>query len=87
VLWKPPYRADVTGALKPGANRVEVRVTNLWVNRLVGDAQAGATSRYAFTDFRHVTKDSPLVESGLLGPVRLEAATGGAAARVTKDRE
>jgi len=37
VLWKPPYRVDVTGILKPGANALEVGVTNLWVNRLIGD--------------------------------------------------
>ncbi len=39
ILWKPPFRADITGAAKAGANRLEVRVTNLWVNRLVGDEQ------------------------------------------------
>jgi hypothetical protein len=37
VLWKPPYRVDVTEALKAGANDVEIRVTNLWVNRMIGD--------------------------------------------------
>jgi hypothetical protein len=39
VLWKPPFRVDATGALKPGANELEIRVTNLWVNRLIGDEQ------------------------------------------------
>lgn len=39
VLWKPPYRADVTGILRPGTNELEVRVTNLWVNRMIGDEQ------------------------------------------------
>jgi len=37
VLWKPPYRVDVTGVLRPGANSLEVRVTNLWPNRMIGD--------------------------------------------------
>jgi hypothetical protein len=37
ILWKPPFRADVTDALRAGANRLEVRVTNLWPNRLIGD--------------------------------------------------
>ena len=73
ILWKPPFRADVTEALRPGANRIEVRVTNLWANRMIGDLQPGATKTYTFTDFRPFTKDSPLLESGLLGPVRLEA--------------
>lgn len=39
VLWKQPFRIDVTGALKPGRNELEIRVTNLWVNRLIGDAK------------------------------------------------
>jgi hypothetical protein len=86
VLWKPPYRADVTSALKPGTNRVEARVTNLWTNRLIGDAQPGVAKTYTFTDFRPVTKDTPLLESGLLGPVRLESVTTGAApTRVSKE--
>lgn len=38
VLWKKPFRLDITGALQDGANELEVRVTNLWVNRLIGDA-------------------------------------------------
>ena len=41
ILWKAPFRVDVTGALKPGANTLEIRVTNLWVNRLIGDQQPG----------------------------------------------
>jgi hypothetical protein len=76
VLWKPPYRADITPALTRGPNRIEVRVTNLWPNRMIGDLQPGATRTYTFTDFRPFTKDSPLLESGLLGPVQLEAVQG-----------
>jgi len=37
ILWKPPYSVDVTGALKAGENILEVKVTNLWPNRLIGD--------------------------------------------------
>lgn len=39
ILWKPPFRVDVTGIARPGANRLEVHVTNLWINRLIGDEQ------------------------------------------------
>ncbi len=37
ILWKPPYRADITELVRPGANHVEIEVTNLWPNRLIGD--------------------------------------------------
>jgi hypothetical protein len=40
VLWKRPFRLDVTSALKPGDNALEIRVTNLWANRVIGDATA-----------------------------------------------
>jgi hypothetical protein len=39
VLWKPPFHIDITAAAKTGANRLVVKVTNLWPNRLIGDEQ------------------------------------------------
>jgi hypothetical protein len=75
ALWKPPYAVDVTGVLKPGRNRLEVKVTNLWTNRVVGDAQPSASRRYTFIGYPQLTKEMPLRESGLLGPVRLHAVT------------
>src|SRR5207244_12193549 len=75
VLWKTAFQADVTGALKPGTNRVEIKVTNLWPNRMIGDLQPSAAKRYTFTDYKPYTKDSPLLESGLLGPVTLSLVT------------
>jgi hypothetical protein len=45
ILWKPPYRLDVTGAVKAGDNALEVKVTNLWVNRLIGDEQLPEDSK------------------------------------------
>lgn len=73
ILWKPPFRVDVTDALKPGPNRIEVKVTNLWPNRMIGDRQPGA-ARYTFTDYWPYKQDSKLLESGLLGPVTVSAA-------------
>jgi hypothetical protein len=39
ILWKPPYRLAITGLVNPGANELEVKVTNLWINRMIGDEQ------------------------------------------------
>jgi hypothetical protein len=39
LLWKPPYRLDVTEALRRGENLLEIKITNLWPNRLIGDEQ------------------------------------------------
>jgi hypothetical protein len=70
-LWKPPFRVDVTDYVKPGTNMLEVKVTNLWPNRLIGDADLPETNRVAVTTYNPYRKDSPLLESGLIGPVRL----------------
>jgi hypothetical protein len=75
ILWKAPFEADVTDVLKAGVNRLEVKVTNLWPNRMIGDLQPSAAKRYTFTDYKPYTKDSPLLESGLLGPVTLSTVT------------
>ena len=45
VLWKPPFRVDISAALRKGANRLEIRVTNLWVNRLIGDSALPETGK------------------------------------------
>lgn len=77
ILWKPPFQADVTAALKPGNNRLEVKVINLWPNRIIGDQQPNATNHYTWlnANYKPFTNTSPLLESGLLGPVRLVRAT------------
>jgi len=110
VAWHAPFRVDVTKALKPGKNTLEVDVTNTWANRLIGDEQEPEdsthylvdqkafkdreggyfvgrmltafpdwilenkprpTTRQTFSTWNYFTKDSPLLASGLLGPVTL----------------
>jgi hypothetical protein len=71
VVWHAPYRVDVTGVLKPGANELSIQVVNAWVNRLIGDQQPGAT-KYTFADVKPYKANSPLLPSGLLGPVSVE---------------
>lgn len=75
LVWHPPYRIDVTSALKPDANALAIKVTNLlWVSRLIGDKQPGA-KQYTFTVLPTYKADAPLRESGLLGPVRIVGET------------
>lgn len=69
TVWHAPYRVDVTSALKPGANELSIKVTNAWVNRLIGDQQPEATTKYTFTTVKPYKANSPLLPSGLLGPV------------------
>jgi hypothetical protein len=104
ALWKPPFRIDVTDAVRAGDNLLEVQVTNLWPNRLIGDEHLPAENQYtvnafgweggidklpdwyregrskppggrvAFTTWKHYAADTPLLESGLLGPVLIRGA-------------
>ena len=95
ILWNAPFRVEATEALRAGDNLLEVQVTNLWVNRMIGDEQLSEDSdrnpdgslkswpqwllegkqspagRHTFATYRVWKKDSPLQESGLLGPVKL----------------
>ena len=73
VLWSAPFRADVSGKLKPGTNRLQVKVVNLWANRIIGDAALPPEKRRTQTNITQLKKDTPLEPSGLLGPVRLLA--------------
>jgi hypothetical protein len=68
IVWHSPYRVDATAALKPGKNKIVVKATNAWVNRLIGDQQPNAT-KVTFTVIHPYKANSPLLPSGLLGPV------------------
>jgi hypothetical protein len=91
VVWKKPYRVDLTGVLHPGANTVQITVTNLWVNRLIGDAQPDAMTKYTFTTRNPYKAQSKLLPSGLMGPVEIirteAAAMGGPRAQARPERE
>jgi hypothetical protein len=75
IVWAPPFRVNLTAALKPGANALEIDVVNFWPNRLIGDAALPADQRRTRTNVRQLTAKTPLVESGLLGPVQLGLTT------------
>jgi hypothetical protein len=102
VIWCAPWRVDITAAVSPKNNFLEITVANLWPNRLIGDEQLPPdaefdqggrllrwpdwllkgeprpeTGRYAFAAWRHFSKDSALLPSGLLGPVTLKTQHAG----------
>lgn len=68
--WFAPDRVEISRQVRAGSNSVEVRVANLWVNRLIGDVQPGA-ERVSFTAAPTYMPDAPLRPAGLIGPVRL----------------
>jgi hypothetical protein len=72
VVWAPPFRVKVTGALKPTGNLLEVEVVNFWPNRIIGDQSLAPEQRLTRTNIRKLTGDTPLMDSGLLGPVTLQ---------------
>lgn len=71
IVWKTPFRVNVTEALKQGENVLEVKVTNLWVNRLIGDQQPSTKTKVTYTTQAFYQANSPLLPSGLLGPVKI----------------
>ncbi|KAA3614215.1 MAG: hypothetical protein DWQ01_00500 [Planctomycetota bacterium] len=72
IVWKPPYAVDVSKRLLPGENVLRCEVANTWHNRLVGDSALSQEKRITRTNIRGPFRpDTPLLESGLLGPVRL----------------
>ena len=74
TVWKAPYRLDIGPLVHRGRNSLDIRVADLWVNRLIGDAQPGAT-KITYTSMPTYTAAAPLRPSGLLGPVTLLKAT------------
>ena len=70
TAWHAPYRLDIGSAVQRGRNQIEIRVADLWVNRLIGDAQPGAT-KITWTSGPTYRADAPLRPSGLMGPVVL----------------
>ena len=84
IVWTDPWSVELTGTLLPGANELEIDVTNTWVNRLIGDAALPPPKRITKTNlalqsgkrtlkaYQGFASDDPLMTAGLLGPVRLE---------------
>jgi hypothetical protein len=71
IVWTPPFRVPLSPALRNGENRLTIEVVNFWPNRLIGDAGLPPEQRRTRTNIRKFGPDTPLMRSGLFGPVRL----------------
>lgn len=71
IVWRKPFSVNITKAITAGNDILEIKVTNLWVNRLTGDMQSGVTKKITYTTMPFYRADSPLKPSGLMGPVRI----------------
>ena len=71
IVWCPPFRVEISGVVKPGENKLDVEVVNFWPNRIIGDAGLQPDQRLTQTNIRNLKANTPLMESGLLGPVRI----------------
>jgi hypothetical protein len=75
VLWSAPWQMDITSAVKPAGNELEIDVIDLWANRVIGDLKQPKEKRYTKTHdafrFNMITKDTPLLDAGLLGSVNV----------------
>lgn len=78
LVWKPPYRVDVTAAARAGRNALEVAVTNQWSNRILGDRLVPEDERVLnATGSGFGAPPTAPAPSGMNGPVRLILATQG----------
>jgi len=71
VLWKQPFAIDISTAVMAGTNTVRVDVTNLWPNRIIGDQSLPQEKRFTHTNITKFAPATPLLPSGLLGPVQV----------------
>jgi hypothetical protein len=71
TVWKKPFKVDISTALKTGVNTIEVKVTNTWVNRLIGDAQPDVKQKTTFTTMPFYRANSPLLPAGLISEVKV----------------
>jgi hypothetical protein len=71
ILWKAPFRVNITEAMQPGINHLEIKITNLWPNRIIGDQALPEAERITWTCVPIFKAGDALLPSGLLGPVTI----------------
>jgi hypothetical protein len=72
VLWTKPARVDISSVARAGRNELQITVTNLWPNRMIGDQCLPPNQRITETNADKFNCKTPLYQSGLIGPVKLE---------------
>ncbi|MBN1395256.1 MAG: glycoside hydrolase [Pirellulales bacterium] len=75
VVWCPPWRVEISDAIRSGKNELEIEVVNFWPNRIIGDAKLPPEQRRTKTNIAVLKADAPLMPSGLLGPLTLGCRT------------
>lgn len=73
VVWTKPARVDITAAVKAGDNDLEIKVINLWPNRMIYDESLPKEQRLTESNIHKFGPTSPLLPSGLVGPVTVLA--------------
>jgi hypothetical protein len=71
TIWTFPYKADISEALKKGKNSIEIKITNTWANRLIGDEKLPKEERLTWTTAPFRLQEGILLKAGLLGPVTI----------------
>ncbi|HEC44240.1 MAG TPA: hypothetical protein ENI20_15570 [Bacteroides sp.] len=79
TTWMDPHRLNVTEAIKEGENKLEVKVVNVWRNRITGDQKLNKEERTTWLLVDNVTPEEELIPSGLMGKVSLQNCRSGAA--------
>ena len=72
TLWTPPYKMEITKALKQGENKLEITVANTWANRLIGDHNLSPEKRTTWTTAPFRLAGKPLLPAGLVGNIVLQ---------------
>jgi len=71
TIWTFPYKTDISQALKKGKNSIEIKITNTWANRLIGDEKLPKEERLTWTTAPFRLQEGILLKAGLLGPVTI----------------
>jgi len=54
TLWKPPFRVNISEIARKGDNKLEVKVSNSWINRLIGDEQLPADCEWVGNQLKSI---------------------------------